>query len=875
MKRHCIPLHTAKKYGISKIGGKAINLSKMINAEFAVPMGFIVPVETYEEFFKNNELEKKILSCLEDLDFSDEKEIAKCSTNIKNMILNGHICDNIFEEISDPLNDYKLFLWAVRSSATAEDLPKASFAGQQDTYLNVKTEDIMAHIKLCWASYWNDRAISYRHHVNIPHSKGGIAVVIQKMIDSRTSGVMFTRNPVNKSSDDIIIESSWGLGESIVSGIVSPDRFTCKRFDGNIISEEISKKTKGIFLSTEQNQITKIEKNKQKTPSLTKDEISALVELGKRIETYFGCPQDVEWSIEDGKIHVLQSRPITTLEKDDGILWTRGYGDEYWADITSPLFFSLLGEYLTKYVNHEGAKIMGYHEITDAKLLRLHKGHIYFNAGVLEDIFTFNPKFSRTKELLNYFPESEQERIANAKTKKLRRIWAEIRIMIFDPDGSILKTDKAYRTWAEKYLKKMEKYDDLDLSQLTYEELHDQYILMFWSFVKHYRLIRHGMVTHSIGTNLMVKRWLTDWLGDTSGILYSKLISGLPDNKTIKTNMDMAKLADLIRENKDLSSILLEQDAEVFLETIRSNDKYLKQRAEFELFLKDYGHRSHTREIFFPRWKDDPSLVVDVLKSLVSSPKVDMDAMENNAVEGRLQCEKEVLESISKLKYGYFKKQLFKYVMRFAQTYLIFRENQRFYLDHIIYRLRRLFSEYGNRFVHQGIISDTEDIFFLSKEEIFSLAKNPSANMKAKISARKKEFKKYENILPPKFIQGRIEFDDTITREEDHIRVTGTSVSPGIVRGRIRVVSSIKHISSIKENEILVTSNTDPGWTPIFAKLAGLITETGGILSHGAVVSREYGIPAVTAVKNATVFFRTGQYATIDGNEGVIYLEEE
>ena len=237
-------------------------------------------------------------------------------------------------------------------------------------------------------------------------------------------------------------------------------------------------------------------------------------------------------------------------------LWTRAYGDEYWADVTSPLFFSLLGEYLTEYVNHEGARIMGYREIADKELLRLHKGHIYFNSEVLEYVFTLNPKFSRTKELLNYFPEKDQERIANAKMKIGRRIWAEVRIMLLDPDGMITRTDKAHKRWETYFLSKMKRFDSLDLTKLTDEGLHDEFKSMENDFLKHYRLIRYGLVTHSIGTNLILRRWLQDWLDDKSGALYSKLVSGLPDNKTITTNNAMVKLAKSAREDPRVLELL-------------------------------------------------------------------------------------------------------------------------------------------------------------------------------------------------------------------------------------------------------------------------------------------------------------------------------
>lgn len=556
-------------------------------------------------------------------------------------------------------------------------------------------------------------------------------------------------------------------------------------------------------------------------------------------------------------------------------LWTRAYGDEYWADVTSPLFFSLLGYYLTEYVNHEGARIMGYREIADRDLLRLHKGHIYFNTEVLEYVFTSNPKFSRTKELLNYFPEKDQERIANAKMKVGRRIWAEIRITLLDPDGMITRTDKAHKKWAESFLTKMKRFDSLDLTKLTDEELYTEYKDMENAFLKHYRLIRYGLVTHSIGSNLMIKRWLQDWLDDKPGALYSKLISGLPDNKTITTNTALMRLAKSARDDTRVLDALRSMQSRDFVMELESNHSMKDFSSKFQELLREYGHRSHTREMYFPRWADEPSLVVDVLKALVSSPEIDVDALEKKKSEDRIAAEKEVLDRISKLKFGFFKKLIFKTVLKYAQIYLAFRENQRFYLDHTIYRQRRIFTEYGRRFVERGVIDRQDDIHFLSKEEIFAISRNEHTVSKETIKQRREEFEKYADRLPPKFLRGNSEFDDTVVHEGLVPRITGTGASPGTVTGVVRVVTSINGLSEVREGESLVTSNTDPGWTPVFPKLGGLITETGGILSHGAIVSREYNIPAVTAVNDATKILKTGQRITVDGNEGVVTVLEE
>jgi pyruvate,water dikinase len=759
-------------------------------------------------------------------------------------------------------------LWAVRSSAAAEDLPEASFAGQQDTFLNVKAEDAALFVKRCWASYWNERAISYRHNAGIGHLDGGMAVVVQKMVNAAVSGVMFTVDPLN-GKEHIIIESSWGLGESIVSGLVVPDRFVFDKTAGTIVERSISKKCKGIFFSYNGSETTDIEPGRQDAASLSDGQIASLVEAGNNIERYFGAPQDVEWAIENGVVHILQSRPITTIG-DDKTLWTRAYGDEYWADVVSPLFFSLLGDYLSKYVLDEGNRIMGYKDLAGKDLLKVHKGHIYFNAEVLEGVFTYNPKFSRTKELLNYFPEKDQPRIAEAPTKIFRRLLAEARITMLDPDGSIPLTDKAYRKWAKRFLSDMKAFDMLDLKTLSNEGLHDEFVKMERSLLKHYRLIRYGMVTHSIGTNLITKSWLNDWLNDRTGELYARLVSGLPDNKTIETNIALERLAREARKDPAIVELLKMSPSGEFMRQLESDARYRQFLVSFEEFLLNYGHRSFTREIFFPRWTNDPALVVDILKSLVSARESRIEELEKQRLQDRMDTQKEISKRL-----GIGRSLIFNMVLNYAQVYLIFRENQRFYLDHQICRQRRLFMEYGRRFAEQGIIDRQDDIFFLSKEEIFDLANSADKGRKNIIRARRKDFERYRDTLPPKFLMGGVDYDDAAPMDENARAISGTSASPGIATGRVRVVETIGALSAIEDGDILVTLNTDPGWTPVFSRIGALITETGGILSHGAVVSREYRIPAVTAVRNATHLLKTGQKVRVDGNEGIIYILEE
>ncbi|PKL66703.1 MAG: phosphoenolpyruvate protein kinase [Methanobacteriales archaeon HGW-Methanobacteriales-1] len=883
-----------KELPIEKIGGKALNLGKMSEAGFNIPSAFVVSVDAYD-FFIKKELEGKISKILDSIDFKDENSISSGCSLIRSIIKSEQLPPNLFLEINNSLKNLPEGHYAVRSSAVAEDLVDASFAGQLDSFLNVKKEDILENIVDCWASYWSNRAVKYRHDSSIGHldsemTAAGIAVLVQKMVNADISGVTFTANPVN-GRNDIVIESSWGLGEAIASGIVTPDIFVLGR-DGNIIEKNIKTKKKGYFLQDGTNTLMDISAEKREKSSLNEEILEKLVKSALELEEFFNLPQDIEWALEcnnteNPDIYILQSRPVTTLtdtsEKDD-ILWSRAYGDEYWADATTPLFYDVMGKMLTDYVNHEGARIMGYKEITDTKLLKLHKSRVYFNSWVLEKAFSYYPKFARSKELLNYFPLEDQERISQYPSSLHKTLLSQILVAIRDPDGMMHKTDKAYRKWAKGFMKKCKKFDKTDLTWLSDGELAALYDDIETSGIKHYQLIRYGMVSHSIATNLMVKNWLVKWLDDKNGTLYAGLISGLDDNKTVEMNIRFSDLAKILRKDPDLLIKINSIDDlntlnETELEEIVSfNSKFKK---EFNSFIKKYGHRSNTREILYPRWREDKAYVLEVIK-LLSSSDLDLRKKESESRHYRVKTEKKVFKKIKKQKGGLFKAKIFGVVLNLAQTYLTFRENQRFYLDHLLFRQRLMLLEMGRRLVARNIIDEIDDVFFLFENELFLFFNtNPSESesnyiipeLRDKILKRKKEFYRYKSSLPPKFLKNGIEFDDTVM-EYGKNAIYGAAASPGTFHGVARVVESIEELSKLEDNEILITSNTDPAWTAVFSKIGGLITETGGILSHGAVISREYRIPAVTAVKGATKIFKTGENLVIDGNEGVVYKKE-
>ncbi len=894
-----VNLKNTEKRDITDLGGKAVSLSKLIRNDFPVPDGFVVTTEAYSLFLKNNDLIEIINNKLSSINYTNHDIIENCSNEIQEAINKGNLPTVVIERIKEAYDNLYTTNVAVRSSATAEDLPTASFAGQYDTFLNLKTlGQVTQHIKSCYASLWTSRAMVYRYENRIPQSDVKLAVIIQEMISAKSAGVLFTMNPISMNKKELVIESNYGLGESIVSGQCSPDQFLVKRESHHglgefmIVDTQIGKKNVAVYPKTLEAEsgtmLTELTENENKCSSLTNQQIIRLSQISSQIERIFKAPQDIEWAIDqDDKIYILQSRPITSLESikhEDDVYWTRGYSDDYWNDCCTPLFFDLLGDPLTNIVSVELNNIMGYKDI-DTNLLKLYHGHVYFNLNVLRNRVKYEiPKIFRNEDLLNYFPEGSghygKETMKNLPFRIFRRIFSEVRIMIFDPNGSMSKTAPTYYEWSKTEFEPFCKEFDLRLERLSKNGdllgLADLAYKLDRVMVSHYRLIRYGLAVHNIGMNLMLQYLLTKFLGKEDSLhYYPILISGL-EHKLTETNDDLRYLASIIQKSPELESIINEQDSQDLYAYISSskNPKVQNFYKEFNGFLDKFGERGFTREVFYPRWNEEPRYLFDILKTLIKGKDRDYREIKEKQLKYREKIEKLVEAKIRSQRFGLIKWLLCSKILDSARTYLIFREGQRYNLDRWTYRNRKVYLEIGKIFKQKGILKDTDDIFFLHRREIKKILDQPDVEFTSIIKKRRDVFFKYEYTIPPKFLHGSREFDDLFQYDQESLSFKGIPASQGILTSKIRVINKIEEISSVQIGEILVVPKTDPGWTPVFSKLGGLITETGGILSHGAVVSREYGVPAVTNIINACQLFKTGQVVTINGYNGTVVIKK-
>lgn len=571
----------------------------------------------------------------------------------------------------------------------------------------------------------------------------------------------------------------------------------------------------------------------------------------------------------------------------EGTVWTRGYSDDYWNDSVSPLFFELLGDQLTQIVNVELNAIMGYSKPSDKldQLLLLHRSHVYFNLEVLKRKVEYEiPPMLRNDDILNYFEDGDgpygKETMKKQPFHMSKRVLAEIRVMLYDRNGSITKTASAYDKWSRKQFQPFasqfnqrfeplaKSHDIAGLLELA-QEL-DQVM------IGHFRLVRYGIPVHNIGINLIAQYLLARFIGKkdaTEG--YLALLSGL-EHKTSQTNDALFHLASLIQASPLLREQILSYPSNLLMLQLRgSSDSEIHVfMAELEKFFKEYGFRGFTREPYYPRWQEAPEHVFNILKSMTR----DQPQQQTPIVASNGPSKEDVAQQVKSTSLGWAKWQIFSKVLGYARKYIIFREEQRFHLDQWITMNRKIYLAVGDALYNLDIIDEARDIFFMKREEIQQVTKNQtSANelavIKKSICMRKDEFLENEHSTPVKFLRGNQELSEESLGEGIATEFQGIPASRGIISGPVRVLNDIDDIWKVRSGEILVVPRTDPGWTPVFRLIGGLITETGGLLSHGAVVSREYGIPAVTNIPNACRLFKTGQIVTMDGSKGSVTIQ--
>lgn len=823
-------------------GGKAVNLCKIISKGFLVPSGFVVTTLAFLEFLRST----GILSFVEDSASSDE---------IIRRLLDPAIPQEVTDEIEYRLKSLCITgPVAVRSSAVAEDLTDASFAGVYETVLGVNgIEEITQAIKTVWGSFFSERASAYRRKREERMVGEGIAVIIQRLVQASASGIMFTTNPLTANPDEVVIEAVQGLGESAVSGKVQPDHIILKKSDCSIKSW----------------------KKSGDASCCSNAEIKALVETARKLESVMGVPQDVEWAIENGKVMLLQSRPITTLPPPNEPVYTRKMGDQYWTDVISPMSFTCGVNWIVEGAFVPLMKAIGLNDVAQLHFFRLHKSHLYMNTLMARHTITMFPKSAREHFASVMGSPHDKEYLLNSPHRPLKAWYCVIRGHLLDENSGMSNNLRLLKKWSVEVEDRTRNMMKLLQRRPTLDKLMKMFHEVNRMGVRHFEIIRWGHASYNTTLTDLFRDLCLRFADDANCEIFYNIVSHVDLNMTLETDQALWETALALAMNHNVKELILRSSPRESANELLNSDKYPDARHILQRFFFDFGHRSISRDITAPHWNDEPEQVLSVIRGILSEklPASPSD----KAQKSRIRMEsamKEAKRRILKKPHGFLSWFLFKYIADKTRLFIGYRENQRFTLDRIIFSMRRIALEIGARLEELGVLRQAEDVFFLERNELENLVKEQLAEpgLNERINARREEHRKNKEILPPSYIKGEFEFDtcedETATNEEGVL--CGLNASPGVFEGTARVLTDIRQAHELKNGEILVTESTDPAWSAAFMKAGGLVLETGGVLSHGAILAREFGVPAVTHVKNATKLMKTGQRIRVDGTRGKV-----
>jgi len=864
---------------LSEVGGKAANLIELSHVDgINIPEAFCITTIAYVEIFKDNKELDALLNELAQVKINDLDCISRISSEIRDIIIKTNIPESIIDEINyhfEKLGKDKSY--AVRSSATAEDLPTASFAGQHDTYLNIIGFDsILKHISKCWASLYTDRAIIYRTQNDFDHKEVNLAVVVQQMIFPDASGVMFTADPISSNRKTLSIDASFGLGEVLVSGHVNSDIY--KVCDGRITERKIPSKSIGIYANenggTKEITIDDNSKNKQ---VLSDDQITTLERLGRRIESYFSYPQDIEWCIFDNLVYVVQSRPITTLyplpnvkNDEERIFFSGGHLQMMTAPIKP------LGMFFFKsIINDPPSQEIG--------------GRLYLDLS--HDLSTF---FGRmiTKYLLN---ELGDTLLTNAvvkliNNKKLIRKLPKGKDKVFNVENTsgpfkiMLNAYKVYKKNDSDIVKEIINEEEKNIDKMRKELLKlsgDEVFDYIYNDHDNRRIkianpLNAGVLTAAMLSARSFDKKIKKWLGEINAA--DSIIMSIPNSVTTKTGLSLIDVADVIRDYPEVIDYLNNPCEKTFFDDISKLDGGKVVCDALKEYLSKYGMRcSGDIDITVPRWIENP---IELVPSILSNIKnFEPGASKLKYEQGKIQSEKIIDELISKaekLPRGKKKAKKIRRMSSLIRNYIGYREYPKYSYMKRYYIYKEAMLKEAEKLIQKDYINELEDIYYLYFDELRAIVNGQKFDYSI-ISKRKKDYKNFEKLTPPRVMtsDGEIITGEYETSNLPENALPGLPVSAGVVEGRARIVKNLKD-SFLSEGDILVTEFTDPSWTPTFVSVKGLITEVGGTSTHGAIIAREYGLPAVVSVRDATKLIKDGQLIRLNGTEGYIeFLSEE
>ena len=847
---------------VAIVGGKGAHLGELSRIEgIRVPAGFCVTTDAFRRIMAEAPSIDERLDRLSRLNPDDREAIRTLSAEIRRTLEGIAIPDDLAQAITLALARLgEQAAYAVRSSATAEDLPTVSFAGQQDTYLNiVGPAAILQHISRCWASLHTERAVTYRLRNGLEHREVHMAVVVQQMVFPQAAGTLFTADPVTSNRKVASVEATFGLGEALVSGLVNADMYKVR--DGEVVAKAVATKQLAIHASPAGGtQEEAIDPERREQPALTDAQVVRLAQLGRRIEAHFGHPQDIEWCLVDDDFQIVQSRPITTLfpipaagDRENHVYVSVGH-QQMMTDPMKPLGLSMFQLTALPPMYEAGGRL--FVDVTQRLASPATR------AGLLEVLGKSDPLIGDAlqtilerddfiRSLPDEGPRGAPPGDAPAPLETDPAIVAEL---IGRSQASIAALKRNIRTKSGSAL--------LDFILADIQEL---------------KRILFDPQSHQVFMSAMEATWwlndqLQAWLGEKNAA--DTLTQSVPHNVTSEMGLALLDVADVIRPHPEVVACLQHVADEGFLDELAKLAGGREARDAIRAFLDKYGMRCVGEiDITRPRWSERPTTLVPVILGNIKN--FGPGAGEQRFEQGRQEAwtkEQELLERLRALPDGEPKAEEAKRMIDRVRTFIGYREYPKYGMVSRYFVYKQALLEEAGRLVQAHVLREKEDIFYLTFQELHDIVRGKQVDDQL-IHQRKDAFRSYQALTPPRVLTSDGEVVAGAYRRNDVPAgaLVGVPVSAGIIEGRARVIHDMAE-ADLEAGDILVTAYTDPSWSPLFVAIAGLVTEVGGLMTHGAVIAREYGLPAVVGVEHATRLIRNGQRIRVHGTDGYVEI---
>ena len=862
IERYVLGLEEIDKTQVALVGGKGAHLGELSRIEgVRVPPGFCVTTDAFRRIMATAPRIDDQLDRLSHLDPDDRAAIRTFSAEIRRTVERIAIPGDLAAAISRSVTRLGgQAACAVRSSATAEDLPTASFAGQQDTYLNVVgSAAILQHVSRCWASLFTERAVTYRLRNGFDHRKVRMAVVVQQMVFPQAAGILFTADPVTSNRKVISVEASFGLGEALVAGLVNPDVYQVR--DGEVVAKAVAVKQLAIRARPAGGtRELAVDPQSQEQPALTDAQIVRLAQLGRRIEAHFGQPQDIEWCLADDGFQIVQSRPITTLfpipeASDHGnhVYVSVGH-QQMMTDAMKPLGLSVWQLTAGRPMTVAGGRL--FVDVTQMLGSPASRDALVQALGRSDPLI--GDALRTVLERGDFIPdlpgEGTGEMPPGSTPATIETDPAIVDGLIERGQASIATLKRDVR---EKSGPALLDFIVDDIQELKRVMLNSQTL---------------QVIVAAMQAAFQLNERLEAWLGEKNAV--DTLTQSVPGNVTAEMGLALLGVADVIRPLPEVVAFLQCVEDESFLDELPAIAGGRAARDAIQAFLDTYGMRCVGEiDITRPRWSERPSTLVPMILGNVRN--FEPGAGERRFEQGRQRAaekEQELLARLRSLPDGEPKAEEARQLIDRIRVFTGYREYPKYHMvsRYFVYKLALLGE--AERLVRAGVLREQEDIFYLTFAELHDVVRTSQVDDQL-IRQRKDAFRSYQALTPPRVLTSDGEAVAGTYRRADVPAgaLTGLAVSAGTVEGRARVILDMAE-ADLEAGDILVTAYTDPSWTPAFVSIKGLVTEVGGLMTHGAVIAREYGLPAVVGVEQATRLIRDGQRIRVHGTDGYIEI---